>query len=98
MWYMIASDDVENSLPLRQAVRDAHLARLQALQNEGRLLVAGPTPAIDAQDPSVAGFSGSLVIAEFECLEDAQAWAERDPYALGGVYSGVTVKPFKRVF
>ncbi|SHH37133.1 YciI family protein [Ferrimonas marina] len=98
MWYMICSTDVENSLPLRQSVRPAHLARLQALQDEGRLLTAGPMPAIDSNDPGEAGFTGSLVVAEFDSLEQAQAWADKDPYIDAGVYANTIVKPFKRVF
>lgn len=97
MWYMISSQDVENSLAKRQQVRAAHLERIQALANEGRLLVAGPHPAIDIDNPGEAGFTGSLVIAEFDCLTEAQAWANADPYFSAGVYQSVVVKPFKRV-
>ncbi len=97
MWYAIISDDVENSLDLRKGARDAHLARLQTLVNEGRLLIAGPHPAIDAEDPGTAGFSGSLVVADFESQEAAEAWASADPYVAAGVYAQVRVKPFKRV-
>ncbi|MEH6357050.1 MAG: YciI family protein [Marinobacter sp.] len=97
MYYAIISEDVKNSLALRQSARPAHLERLQALTNEGRLLVAGPHPAIDTNDPGDAGFSGSLVIAEFESLEQAQSWADADPYVSAGVYQQVKVKPFKRV-
>lgn len=97
MWYMISSQDVENSLAKRQQVRAAHLERIQALANEGRLLVAGPHPAIDIDNPGEAGFTGSLVIAEFDCLTEAQAWANADPYFAAGVYQSVVVKPFKRV-
>jgi hypothetical protein len=97
MYYAIISEDVSNSLALRQSARPAHLGRLQALADEGRLLVAGPHPAIDSNDPGDAGFSGSLVIAEFESLEQAQSWADADPYVSAGVYQQVTVKPFKRV-
>ena len=97
MWYAIISEDVENSLPLRASVRDAHLARLRELVAEGRLLIAGPHPAIDADDPGEAGFTGSLVVVDFPSLEDAQAWADADPYVDAGVYARVTVKPFKRV-
>ncbi|QTG88163.1 YciI family protein [Vibrio furnissii] len=98
MWYVIFSQDVENSLEKRMSVRPAHLERLQALHDEGRLLTAGPMPAIDAENPSEAGFTGSTVIAEFDTLEDAQAWADADPYVGAGVYANVIVKPFKKVF
>ena len=97
MWYAILSEDNENSLPLRATAREAHLARLRSLAADGRLLVAGPHPAIDAEDPGEAGFSGSLVIAEFPSLEAAGEWADEDPYVEAGVYRKVTVKPFKRV-
>jgi len=97
MWYAIISEDVENSLPLRIKTRDAHLARVQRLVEDGRVLVAGPHPAIDAEDPGEAGFTGSLIVAEFPSLEDAKAWASEDPYVAAGVYANVTVKPFKRV-
>ena len=97
MYYAIISEDINDSLALRQSARPAHLERLQALANEGRLLVAGPHPAIDTNDPGNAGFSGSLVIAEFESLEQAQSWADADPYVSAGVYKQVRVKPFKRV-
>lgn len=97
MWYMIYAQDVENSLENRLAARPDHLARLTELQQQGRLLVAGPTPAIDSEDPGQAGFSGSLVIAEFDSLIDAQAWADTDPYIAAGVYAKVTVKPYKKV-
>ena len=97
MYYAIISEDIKDSLALRQSVRPAHLERLQALASEGRLLVAGPHPAIDTDDPGNAGFSGSLVIAEFESLEHAQSWADADPYVSAGVYQQVKVKPFKRV-
>ncbi len=98
MLYSIIGTDVENSLPLRQRAREAHLKRLERLQHEGRLVLAGPTPSIDSDDPGEAGFSGSLVVAEFPRLEDAQAWAESDPYVAAGVYASVSVKPFKKVF
>lgn len=98
MLYLIYAQDVPNSLENRLSVRPAHLARLQALRDEGRLVVAGPNPAIDSSDPGSAGFSGSTVIAEFASLADAQAWAEQDPYVAAGVYADVTVKPFKQVF
>lgn len=97
MWYVIFSQDVENSLERRLSVREKHLARLQDLQAEGRLLVAGPMPAIDSENPGEAGFTGSTVIAEFNSLEDAQCWADADPYIDAGVYENVIVKPFKKV-
>ncbi|HIF9422247.1 TPA: YciI family protein [Photobacterium damselae] len=97
MWYVIFSQDVENSLERRMSVREKHLARLKDLQNEGRLLVAGPMPAIDDDNPGEAGFTGSTVIADFASLEDAQAWADADPYIDAGVYEKVIVKPFKKV-
>lgn len=97
MWYAIISQDVDNSLPLRSGAREAHLARLQALANDGRLLIAGPHPAIDAEDPGQAGFTGSLVVVDFPSLDEARAWADADPYADAGVYASVTVKPFKLV-
>ncbi|ABG41345.1 YCII-related protein [Paraglaciecola sp. T6c] len=97
MWYVVYSQDVENSLPLRKQARAAHLARLQQLSDEGRLLVAGPCPAIDSKDPGEAGFTGSVVIAEFPSLEDAQSWADVDPYIDAGVYKNVTVKPYIKV-
>lgn len=97
MWYAIISQDVDNSLPLRAKARDAHLARLRELVDTGRLLIAGPHPAVDADDPGPAGFTGSLVVVDFDSLEDAQAWADADPYMDAGVYQSVVVKPFKRV-
>ncbi|WP_417878817.1 YciI family protein [Vibrio sp.] len=97
MWYVIFSQDVENSLEKRMSVRDRHLARLVQLQEEGRLLVAGPMPAIDSDNPGEAGFTGSTVIAEFNSLDDAKAWADADPYIDAGVYEKVIVKPFKKV-
>ncbi|OJZ18917.1 MAG: hypothetical protein BGP21_12545 [Thiobacillus sp. 65-29] len=97
MLYAVVGQDVSDSLERRLAARPAHLARLQALQDDGRLLLAGPFPAIDTHDPGPAGFTGSLVVAEFESLADAQAWADADPYVAAGVYAGVTVKPFKKV-
>ncbi len=97
MLYVIIGEDAENSLAQRLAVRPAHLERLQALKAEGRLFVAGPNPAIDANDPGTAGFTGSIIIAEFESLVAAQAWADADPYRAAGVYRNVTVKPFKKV-
>jgi len=98
MLYAIISQDVENSLEKRLQARPAHLERLQALQNEGRLILAGPHPAIDNIDPGPAGFTGSLVVADFSDLADAQAWADDDPYITAGVYQNVSVKPFKKVF
>ena len=98
MLYSIVSTDVENSLSLRMSVRPAHLARLEQLKAEGRLIVAGPNPAIDSNDPGEAGFSGSLIIAEFASLEDATTWADADPYVGAGVYAEVVVKPYKKVF
>ena len=97
MWYAIMSQDVADSLDKRASARPDHLARVNQLVEEGRLLVAGPHPAVDSTEPGPAGFSGSLVIAEFESLEEAQAWADSDPYVKAGVYSSVTVKPFKKV-
>lgn len=98
MLYAIMSDDVADSLSKRQSVRPAHLARLQALQDAGRLIIAGPHPTIDSVNPATAGFTGSLVVAEFASLEDAQNWANIDPYMDAGVYARVVVKPFKQVF
>ena len=98
MWYLIYSEDVGNSLPQRKEARPAHLARLQVLRDEGRLLTAGPNPAIDCEDPGEAGFTGSTVIAEFPSLEAAKNWADADPYVAAGVYQNVTIKPFKQVF
>lgn len=97
MWYAIMSEDVDNSLAKRMQARPAHLERLQQLKTDGRLFVAGPHPAIDALDPGDDGFTGSLVIAEFNSLTDAQQWADADPYMVAGVYKKVTVKPFKKV-
>lgn len=97
MWYAIISEDVEDSSEKRARVRERHLARLVALRDEGRLLVAGPHPAIDADDPGTAGITGSLVIAEFSSLADAESWADDDPYVEGGVYRTTVVKPFRRV-
>ncbi len=98
MLYCIISTDVANSLPLRKGARPAHLARLEELQQQGRLVLAGPNPAIDSNDPGDAGFTGSLVVAEFASLADAKAWADQDPYVAAGVYADVVVKPFKQVF
>ena len=97
MWYAIISEDVENSLEKRMSARPKHVERLKDLANAGKLLTAGPHPAIDSEDPGDAGFTGSLIIADFDSLEDAQAWADADPYIQVGVYKQVTVKPFKRV-
>ena len=98
MYYVIIGEDHPNSLENRLAARPYHLERLEALRNDGRLLTAGPLPAIDTEDPGMAGFSGSVIIADFESLEAAQEWADADPYNDAGVYQQVTVKPFKRVF
>ena len=97
MWYAIVGTDVSDSLEQRKSARPAHLARLQQLQAEGRMLLAGPFPAIDAEDPGSAGFSGSLIVAEFASLAEAQAWADADPYVAAGVYASVSVKPFRKV-
>lgn len=97
MLYAIISEDKPDSLPRRMAARPAHLARLQQLQDAGRLVLAGPHPAIDSEDPGTAGFSGSLVVAEFEDLASAQTWADADPYIAADVYASVTVKPFRKV-
>lgn len=97
MWYVIYSEDVENSLAIRKQTRAAHLERIGLLVDQGRILVAGPCPAIDSEDPGEAGFTGSLVIAEFNSLEQAQQWADADPYFIAGVYQKVVVKPFKKV-
>ncbi len=97
MWYAIEGHDGPDVLAKRLAARPEHLARLTALRDEGRLLLAGPCPAIDAEDPGPAGFSGSIVIAEFASIEDARAWADADPYMAAGVYARIDVRPFKRV-
>jgi hypothetical protein len=97
MLYVINGEDVPDSLEKRMTVRSEHLKRIQALQEAGRLILAGPYPAIDSQDPGPAGFSGSLIVAEFESLDAAQAWANNDPYVSAGVYRRVIVKPFKKV-
>jgi len=97
MFYAILSEDTENSLEKRLAARPAHLERLQQLKHEGRLLLAGPHPALDNEEPGEAGFSGSLVVAEFPSLQEATAWADADPYIEAGVYARVTIKPFKKV-
>lgn len=98
MYYSIVGTDVPDSLSKRLSVRPQHLARLEKLQDEGRLLTAGPFPAIDSEDPGEAGFSGSLIVAEFESLISAQQWADDDPYVAAGVYDSVFVTPFKKVF
>lgn len=98
MLYAIVGQDVSDSLDKRLSVRPAHLNRLHTLQQAGRLLLAGPFPAIDSNDPGPAGFSGSLIVAEFDSLSAAQAWADSDPYVAAGVYLSVSVKPFKKVF
>lgn len=97
MWYAISSEDHEGSIEDRLAARADHIARLEALRDEGRLLVAGPHPAVDSPDPGPAGFTGSLVIVDFDSLDDAKAWADHDPYVAAGVYRKVTVKPFNRI-
>jgi uncharacterized protein YciI len=96
MWYAILSEDAAGTLAKRLGARPAHVARLEQLKREGRLLLAGPYPAVDAEDPGPAGFTGSLVVAEFASLTDAQAWADADPYVAAGVYAHVTIKPFRR--
>jgi uncharacterized protein YciI len=97
VWYAVISEDVENSLEMRGKSREAHLARLTALAEKGRLLIAGPHPATDSEDPGPAGFTGSLVVVDFPSLDEAKAWADVDPYMTAGVYQKVTVKPFKLV-
>jgi len=97
MLYAIIAQDIENSLEKRLAARPAHLERLQQLKQQGRLILAGPHPAIDSEDPGPAGFSGSLVVAEFPSLEEARQWADADPYIAAGVYQSVDIKPFKKV-
>ncbi len=96
MWYAIMAEDSENSLEKRLNARPAHLARLTDLQNQGRLLLAGPFPAIDSVDPGPAGYSGSLIIADFTDLESAKIWADADPFVIAGVYTRVIVKPFRK--
>jgi len=98
MWYAIFGQDTPNSLAKRKAARPAHIARLQALQDQGRLLLAGPFPAVDASDPGEAGFTGSLIVAEFASLPAAQEWANADPYVTADVYAAVSVRPFKKTF
>jgi len=97
MLYVINGEDSPNSLEKRMVSRPAHLKRIKALQNEGRLILAGPYPAIDSSDPGPAGFTGSLIVAEFMSLEVARTWAEADPYVISGVYAKVTVRPFKKI-
>ena len=97
MLYAIISEDIDNSLEKRKGVRLAHLERIQVLVDEGRVIVAGPHPAIDTADPGEAGFTGSLIVAEFSSLKEAKAWANADPYVTAGVYARVSVKPFKKV-
>lgn len=96
MWYAIMAEDTPNSLEKRLSNRPAHLARLTALQEAGRLLLAGPFPAVDSQDPGLAGYSGSLIVAEFTSLEAAKTWANADPFVTSGVYKSVVVKPFRK--
>ncbi len=97
MLYAIMTIDHDNSLAMRMAARPAHLERLNALRDEGRLIIAGPHPAVDSEDPGDAGFTGSLIVAEFPALEDAKAWADADPYNDAGVIKSVTVKPYRKV-
>lgn len=97
MWYAVISEDYEDTLEKRIDARPQHVARLKTLCDEGRLLLAGPHPAVDSPEPDAAGFTGSLIVAEFDSLEDAKAWADIDPYVDAGVYRKVTVKPFNRV-
>ena len=98
MFYAIVGQDAPDSLDRRLATRPAHVERLHALQQAGRLLLAGPFPAIDSNDPGAAGFTGSLIVAEFDTLSDARAWADADPYVAAGVYVEVSVKPFRKTF
>lgn len=97
MLYSIFAYDVKNSLPLRAEARPGHIARLKDMAEQGRLILAGPNPAVDSEEPGDAGFSGSLIVAEFDSLKEAQAWANADPYLAAGVYEKVEVKPFKKV-
>jgi len=97
MFYAIRGTDVPNSLDKRKGARPAHIARLEQLRDAGRLLLSGPFPAIDAEDPGPAGYTGSLIVAEFDSLEDARAWAQADPYVASGVYAAVDVQPFRKV-
>lgn len=98
MLYALICEDVANSLPLRKQTRPAHLERLEALKKQDRLITAGPLPAVDSEEPGEAGFTGSIIIADFNSLEEASAWADLDPYKLNGVYANVTIKPYKKVF
>jgi uncharacterized protein YciI len=98
MLYAIFGQDIPNSLDKRLGVRPAHVARLQALQEQGRLILAGPFPAVDASDPGAAGFTGSLIVAEFASLQEAEAWAQADPYVSAGVYAQIAVRPFRGTF
>lgn len=97
MWYVINGTDTEDSLERRLSVRSAHVARLQQLKDQGRLMLAGPYPAVDSNDPGPAGFTGSLIVAEFDSLADAEAWTKADPYVEAGVYASVSVKPWRKV-
>jgi uncharacterized protein YciI len=97
MLYAIVSEDINNSLEKRKGARPAHLERIQRMVDKGRVIVAGPHPAIDTEDPGESGFTGSLIVAEFSSLEEAKTWANADPYVTAGVYAQVTVKPFKKV-
>lgn len=97
MWYAILAEDAEGTLEQRLTARPEHVARLKALTEEGRLLIAGPHPAVESPDPGSAGFTGSLVVAEFDTLEQAREWADKDPYVAAGVYADIVVKPFNRV-
>ncbi len=97
MLYAIHGTDIPDSLARRLAARPAHLARLKALQDQGRLVLAGPYPAVDSNDPGPAGYRGSLIVAEFDSLDAAQTWAQADPYVAAGVYAGVEVQPFRKV-
>lgn len=98
MYYLILAKDVNDSLPLRKQARSDHLARLDALRDEGRLMTAGPMPAVDSEDPGEAGFTGSIIIAEFESLDAARDWADADPYKSAGVYDSIEVVPYKKVY
>ncbi len=97
MYYAIIGEDIDNSLPLRKEARPAHLERINQLHDEGRILLVGPFPSIDSADPGEAGFTGSLIVAEFDSLEDAKVWADADPYVAAGIFKSVIVKPFKKV-
>ncbi|MDH5185012.1 MAG: YciI family protein [Gammaproteobacteria bacterium] len=97
MLFMIVGEDIDNSLEKRLQARPAHIERLKAMQEQGRIVLAGPNPAIESEDPGEAGFTGSLIVAEFDSLSEAQAWANADPYMDAGVYEKVSVKPFKKV-